>query len=269
MDSGDKKELTESEKGRINRNRQKAIFLRESKVKGFGPSSAISCETADGGKVIQINGSKFVDTNCGFLLDPADIAEDEDERAEKILKLDDAMEVPLKYSECLECEEEFTDSYLLKNFNYSVCDKCKDHEEKHILITKTDAKNEYLLKDCDFDRREPPLKFICRKNPHGAKYHEMKLYLHLQVKARALVVWEDRAKIEEARKEREEKKEVMKVKKYNKQLTSLRMNVRSTLYDRTTKKHVHEFGESVFNEEEDNYTKVCKTCEYSETYEEL
>ena len=36
-----------------------------------------SCETADGGKMIQINGSKFVDTNCGFLLDPADIAEDE------------------------------------------------------------------------------------------------------------------------------------------------------------------------------------------------
>lgn len=89
------------------------------------------------------------------------------------------------------------------------------------------------------------------------------------MKARALVVWEDLAKIEEARKIREEKKEEMKVKKYNKQLTSLRMNVRSTLYDRTTKKHVHEFGESVFNEEEDNYTKVCKTCEYSETYEEL
>lgn len=41
MDSGDKKELTESEKGRISRNRQKAIFLRDSKVKGFGPSSAM------------------------------------------------------------------------------------------------------------------------------------------------------------------------------------------------------------------------------------
>lgn len=41
MNSEDRVELTESEKGRISRNRQKAIFLRGSKVKGFGPSSAM------------------------------------------------------------------------------------------------------------------------------------------------------------------------------------------------------------------------------------
>lgn len=57
----------------------------------------------------------------------------------------------------------------------------RDNEEKHSLITRTDAKNEYLLKDCDLDKREPILKFIVRKNPHNVRWGEMKLYLHHQV----------------------------------------------------------------------------------------
>ena len=58
----------------------------------------------------------------------------------------------------------------------------RDAEEKHCLITKTDAKNNYLLKDGDFDRREPPLRYIVRKNPHNERWGDMKLYLKLQVK---------------------------------------------------------------------------------------
>lgn len=56
----------------------------------------------------------------------------------------------------------------------------RDNDGEHCLISKTDAKKEYLLKDCDFDKREPPLKFILRKNPHN-KHGNMKLYLRLQV----------------------------------------------------------------------------------------
>ena len=41
MNSEDKNELSESVKARINKNRQKAIFLRDSKVRHFGPSSAV------------------------------------------------------------------------------------------------------------------------------------------------------------------------------------------------------------------------------------
>lgn len=59
---------------------------------------------------------------------------------------------------------------------------CRESEEKYELITKTDAKNKYLLKDEDFDVREPPLKFILRKNPHNPRWGEMKLFLELQVK---------------------------------------------------------------------------------------
>ena len=57
----------------------------------------------------------------------------------------------------------------------------RDNDEKHALITKTDAKNEFLLKDEDFEKREPPLKFITRKNPHNVRWGEMKLFLRLHV----------------------------------------------------------------------------------------
>lgn len=57
----------------------------------------------------------------------------------------------------------------------------RDNEEKHKLISRTEAKQHYLLKDCDLDKREPPLRFILKKNPHNPLWGDMKLYLKLQV----------------------------------------------------------------------------------------
>lgn len=54
-------------------------------------------------------------------------------------------------------------------------------EETHRLITKTEAKESYLLKDCDLDLREPPLKFLLKKNSRQPRWGEMKLYLECQV----------------------------------------------------------------------------------------
>lgn len=58
---------------------------------------------------------------------------------------------------------------------------CRDNEEMHRLITKTDAKSMYLLKDCDLEKRDPPLKCIVKRNPHNVRWGSMKLYLELQV----------------------------------------------------------------------------------------
>lgn len=102
---------------------------------------------AEGSNTIKINGSKFVDNGGGFLLDEAEQEQDEDERAEKIAKIaeDEVADVPLSYQECLECNEEFADSFLYKNFAVNICDKCKT-EENSALITKTTAREEFLLK---------------------------------------------------------------------------------------------------------------------------
>lgn len=222
----------------------------------------------DGEKLIKIDGSKFIDSAGGFLIDEQ--AQHESERAVKIQKISEesSVEVPLTYYQCLECEEEFIDSFLLKSFGYSCCDKCKN-DDYHQLIPKTEAKDRYLLKDCDIDKREPKLRFISRKNPHKTSWSEMKLYLIIDVEKRAMEVHGSMEKILDEKKLREKKSEIMKAKKYNKQLKQLRMNVRSTLYDKTTKKHEHDFGPSTHNEEADEYTHTCVSCGYIETYEEL
>lgn len=48
------------------------------------------------------------------------------------------------------------------------------------------------------------------------------------------------------------------------------MQVRSSLYDKTSKAfHTHEFGEDLYNEDDDTYTHSCTTCGYEETYEKM
>ena len=139
------------------------------------------------------------------------------QKSEEPLVVDDgAINIPLEYKECLECGDSFADSFLLNNFDYAVCDKCRDSDEKHSLITRTEAKAEYLLKDCDFDKREPLLKYISRKNPHNIRWGEMKLYLHLQVEQRAMEVWGSELELQRQHENREDKREITKIRKYNK-----------------------------------------------------
>lgn len=94
----------------------------------------------------------------------------------------------------------------------------RDKEGKHSLITKTEAKKEYLLKDCDLDRREPVLKYIVRKNPHNVNWGEMKLYLHLQIEQRALEVWDSEENLLKEKEARDRKREGTKIKKFNKKV---------------------------------------------------
>lgn len=134
--------------------------------------------------------TKLIDSGGGFLIEQEVITDAaKPEHGEQPDVVEEILPIPVNYEKCEECSEQFIESYLFKNFDFSVCDKCRDPDEKHSLITRTEAKNEYLLKDCDFDRREPPLKCIVRKNPHNVRWGEMKLYLHFQVEKRALEVW--------------------------------------------------------------------------------
>lgn len=146
----------------------------------------------------------------------------------------------------------------------------RDNDGKHSLITRTEAKQEYLLKDCDIDKREPPLNYILRKNPHNVYWGEMKLYLQIQIEERALMVWGTEEALLEEREKRDDKRQVGKIKKFNKKVKQLRMEVRSSLYDKTQKAtHVHKFGKDSYDEEEDTYTHTCTTCGFEETYEKM
>lgn len=76
--------------------------------------------------------------------------------------------------------------------------------------------------------------------------------------------------MEKQREERAEKRTSTKIKKYNKQMKQLRMEVRSSVYNKTSiTTHTHEFGPETYNEDDDTYTHQCLTCQYSETFEKM
>ena len=53
-------------------------------------------------------------------------------------------------------------------------------------------------------------------------------------------------------------------------ITALRMNVRSSLYDRTSAAtHTHIFGPETYNEDDDIYTRTCTTCQFVDTFEKM
>lgn len=187
MSESTETKLTAAQKSRIERNRVKAENLRKGKLVSHPYSVLKKDLNLPENSVIKVHGTKFVDSGGGFLLE-APLTASQHALKNKLAQEttttheDPPVTFPITYKECLECGDKFFDSYLLDNFDYAVCDKCRDPDGKHSLITRTEAKTEFLLKDCDFDKREPPLKYISRKNPHNIRWGEMKLYLLLQVR---------------------------------------------------------------------------------------
>ncbi|KAF7993339.1 hypothetical protein HCN44_006399 [Aphidius gifuensis] len=255
---------TEWMKERAEKNRQKALLLRKTKLVAH-PYAKESEKNGTSGKSIKVQGQKVIDTGGGFLI------EEDDDLEKEMLKIpDEPLLMMFDLPSCEECGKEFNESYLFETFDLPVCNACRDPDEKHSLITKTEAKDQYLLKDHDFDKREPPLKYIVRKNPHNSHWGEMKLYLHLQIEKRALEVWESEEKLIEEKERRDIKRQETKIKRYNKKVKQLRMQVRSSVYDKTKKaNHVHNFGPDTYNEDNDDYTHTCVECNYEETYEKM
>lgn len=155
---------------------------------------------------------------------------------------------------------------------YFHSDANRDDRGKHCLITRTDAKSEFLLKDCDMDRREPVLPFLVKKNPHERAKGDMRLYLRSHVRERAIEVYGSQEAIDEERDRRSNKRKDRKHKEFNKKITELRMSVRSSLYARSSdsRDHVHQFGDEVcVDEDNDMYERSCQTCDYVNRYEKL
>lgn len=146
----------------------------------------------------------------------------------------------------------------------------RDPKDKHSLIPRTEAKNEYLLKDCDLDVREPPLKFIAKKNPNAYARNDMRLYLHIQIEERALEVWGSEEALIEEKEKRGEKRRVRQKKDFDQKMKKLRMAVRSSLYKKKTiASHVHEYGEEKHDVKSDTYEKVCRSCGHILSYEKM
>jgi DNA-repair protein complementing XP-A cells len=90
------------------------------------------------------------------------------------------------------------------------------------------------------------------------------------VEKRALEIWESLEKIAEQIETREENRVKSKVKKYNKNMESLRMSARSSLYTRDLTPHEHKWGpDQLVDEDEDMYKHKCTECGQEETFEKM
>jgi len=209
--------------------------------------------------------AKVIDSGAGFLIE-----EEEDFVPDNILE-----DIPGAFLDgdlifCDECDKPFNDSYLHDKFSLSVCDTCRDKDNKHKLISKSDAMSVYLLNDTHLSHVEPVLKFIVRKNPHNPRWGDMKLFLECQVAERSLEIWESEEKLEQEKEKRVENREKTKQKKYDKKVKELRQAVRSTLVRVDSGTHEHVYGaETCVNEDDDEYSKTCKTCGHTLTYEKM
>ncbi|GIY50933.1 DNA repair protein complementing XP-A cells homolog [Caerostris darwini] len=251
--------LTASQLQRMKKNREKALQLRKARI-----ANSSNAEKAVTQKEV-CTASRARDTGAGFFAED----DESDLNPEKIHIVSTpaplfALDRPI----CLECNEEFNDSYLQTHFDFHVCDSCRDNDGAHALISKTDAKKEYLLQDCDLDKREPPLKYVLRKNPHNL-HGSMKLYLRLQVENRSFEVHGSEEAIEEKKEQREENQLKRKKKAFDKKVKALRMEVRSSLYRKKDATHKHTFDAEVYNEEDDVYIKTCTSCGHQVEFEKI
>ncbi|XP_066985073.1 DNA repair protein complementing XP-A cells homolog isoform X2 [Macrobrachium rosenbergii] len=209
--------LSPAQKARIEQNRQKALLIRQDKINRRTPYIKPKENNDEGKKVIRINETKLIDTGGGFFIEEEEIPDDDMIAAMKMVN-EPAPLIEEDRPHCLECNQVFNNSFLFHTFDHQVCDQCRDNDDKHSLITKTDAKNEYLLKDSDLEKREPPLKFIVRKNPHNSRWGDMKLFLKLQVEKRSLEIWGTEEALEEAIEKKEDQREINKQKRFNKKM---------------------------------------------------
>lgn len=194
------------------------------------------------------------------------------------------LEIDWKWEEELECR---------------VCHACKDKfPEKYSLLTKTEAKEDYLLTDREFFfpfnwrmlwcrvltigsiaelRDEELLPHLERPNPHKSTWNNMMLYLRYQVEEYAFSPkkWGSPEALDAEFERRENEKKRRREAKFKTKLDDLKKRTRVEAYRRNRQgaaggtfgdeigrggRHVHQWGRSIQDPETGIGTKKCVDC---------
>lgn len=148
----------------------------------------------------------------------------------------------------------------------TICTPCKDKfPEKYSLLTKTEAKEDYLLTDPEL-KDEELLPHLERPNPHKSTWNNMMLYLRYQVEEYAFSdkKWGSAEALDEEFHRREGKKKKRKEDKFRSKLQELKKKTRVEAYRRSKHagnggqfgdeighggKHTHVWGRPIENED--------------------
>jgi len=177
---------------------------------------------------------------------------------------------------CRECGSLEVDRKWVDVFNCCVCQLCKDRvPEKYSLLTKTEAKEDYLLTDPEL-KDEDLLPHLEKPNPHKSTWNNMMLFLRYQVEEYAInKKWGGEDKLDEAFEKRESEKKRRKQEKFKSKLQELKKKTRVEAWRRARKgeeggefgddirrngRHVHEWGRPIVNEDTGVGVKKCVDC---------
>lgn len=167
---------------------------------------------------------------------------------------------------CKECGTLEIDWKWEDVFGCAVCNGCKEKfPEKYSLLTKTEAKEDYLLTDPEL-RDEELLPHLERPNPHKSTWNNMMLFLRYQVEEYAFTKkWGSAEALDEEFNKRESGKKKRKEDKFKSKLQELKKKTRVEAYRRSRQagggggefgdeigkggKHNHVWGRPVQNEE--------------------
>ncbi|KAI9138502.1 XPA protein C-terminus-domain-containing protein, partial [Paraphysoderma sedebokerense] len=219
--------------------------------------------------IFEFDMTDMVDTRGGFLLDEGPTT-----GGRKIMKLERTFVQdppisldPADNPKCRECNSVDLDHQIRKCFNVLVCKPCKKAlPEKYSLITKTEAKEDYLLTESEV-KDESILPHITKPNPRKNTWNNMYLYLREQVESFAIQKWGSLEKMDEEFERRELEKKKKKEKKFKEKLNDLRNRTRTSIWqDQPAKNvrtvdHAHEYGESIcIDEDNDKWVQECNIC---------
>ncbi|OGE56872.1 hypothetical protein PENARI_c002G00476 [Penicillium arizonense] len=171
-----------------------------------------------------------------------------------------------KQKKCRECGSIEIDWKWEEELKCCICHSCKEkHPEKYSLLTKTEAKEDYLLTDPEL-RDEELLPRLERPNPHKSTWNSMMLYLRYQVEEYAFSEkkWGSTEALDAEFERRENDKKRRREAKFKTKLQDLKKRTRVEAYRRNRqgaaggefgddlgsgRKHVHQWGRSVDNPE--------------------
>ncbi|KAJ2088599.1 DNA repair protein rad14 [Coemansia sp. RSA 1813] len=208
----------------------------------------------------EYNLSTMRDTKAGFLEE--DRPEASPEKKRKLIAVD---EIPYDASthgnnpKCCECKSLDLEVTYLKIFNVRVCKPCIELlPEKYSLLTKTEAKDDYLLTDSEL--RDRVLFPVWEKpNPHKSTWNNMLLYLRRDLEAFAIRKWGSLDKLDDEFDRRSTVKRERKELKYKKAVAELRRRTRADEWEKRRRERLQldKAHEHVFESTEDGSDGGC------------
>jgi DNA-repair protein complementing XP-A cells len=210
------------------------------------------------------------DTHGGFFAPHDDSDHGVRAPAQRVLVEEPPPDLASPHKICIDCSQEFYDGLLRKQFGINVCDDCRklNENEKYTLITKTEAKEEYLLTDVDLDVNFGGLVCVEKKNPRNERWGLMKLYLRCQVEKVCFDRYGGEDGLDKEIVRRSEEKLKMQSKKQKNKVARLRKETMTSLWRKPASNHEHSFGAE--RESSPNvWIKTCSECGFEVEFERM